>query len=75
MFKKKYLLSVILDNSKDAQLVAAKEGYGNVNAGMNDIYPLTLIIQKPRRYLSAMLRCKEYFKMGIYCTIISRSDG
>ena len=73
MFSKKYLVSVILDNNKDAQLVSAKEGYGTVNTHF-DVYPLTLIIQKRRRYLSALVRCIEYFRMGIYCTVVRSGD-
>lgn len=70
MFKKKYLVSLILDNQKDAALVSAKEGYGNVNTNYNGIYPLTMTIQKRRTYWGAVNRCREYFKMGIYCTVI-----
>lgn len=69
---KKYLTSVMLENVKDATLVAGMEGYGNVNQNMNDIYPVNLVIQKPRRYLSAVLVSLKYSRMGIHNAILKQ---
>lgn len=70
MFGKKYMNALILDNPKDATLVAGMEGYGNVNYDMNDIYPVQMVIQKRRRYLAAVLKSMQYSKMGIFNAII-----
>lgn len=67
---KKYLNALILDNVKDATLVAGMEGYGHVNVGMNDIYPVTLVLQKPRRYLEALCRSIRYSRMGLFNCIV-----
>lgn len=69
---KKYLTSVMLENVKDATLVAGMEGYGNVNYGMSDIYPVNLVIQKPRRYLAAVLVSLKYSRMGIHNAILKQ---
>ena len=70
MFDKRYLNALILDNAKDATLVAGMEGYGNVNENMNDIYPVTLVIQTPRTYFSAVIRSLRYSRMGIFNCIV-----
>ena len=70
--KKRYLTSVMLENVKDATFVAGIEGYGNVNYGMNDIFPVNLVIQKPRRWLSAVLVSLKYSKMGIHNAILKQ---
>ena len=67
---KKYLNAIILDNTKDATLVAGMEGYGNVNVGMNDIYPVTLVLQKPRRLVEAIAKSYRYSKMGLFNCIV-----
>lgn len=67
---RKYLNSMILDNAKDATLVAGMEGYGHVNADMNTIYPVCLVIQKPRSYLAAVLRSLQYSRMGVFNCIV-----
>lgn len=68
--KKKYLTSVMLENVKDATMVAGIEGYGAVNSTMSDIYPVNLIIQKPRTYLGAIIVSLKYSKMGIHNAIL-----
>lgn len=67
---KRYLTSVMLENPKDATMVAGMEGYGAVNYEMNGIYPVNLVIQKPRRYLSAVLVSLKYSRMGIHNAIL-----
>ena len=70
ILKKKYKNAMILDNPKDATLIAGMEGYGNVNYNMNDIYPVTLVIQKERFYLVAVAKSLRYSRMGIFNCII-----
>lgn len=70
MFGKEYLNALILDNAKDATLVAGMEGYGSVNYGMKDIYPVTLVLQKPRRYILALFKSAQYSRMGIFNCIV-----
>lgn len=68
--ERRYCNALILDNPKDATLVAGIEGYGEVNADMNSYYPLTLVIRKPRRYLKAVMKSLYYSRMGIFNCII-----
>lgn len=68
--KKRYLNALILDNAKDATLVAGMEGYGSVNYGLRDVYPVTLVLQKPRNYVSALIRSARYSNMGIFNSIV-----
>lgn len=70
--KKRYLTSVVLENVKDATLVAGIEGYGNVNYKMSNVFPVTLVIQKPRSWLSAVLVSLKYSKMGIHNAILKQ---
>ena len=69
-WERRYLNAMILDNAKDATLVSGMEGYGQVNADMNSYYPMTLVIRKPRRYLTAVLKSLQYSRMGIFNCII-----
>lgn len=69
-FSKKYKNAMILDNAKDATLIAGIEGYGNVNYDMTSCYPVTLVIQRPRNYWSAVRKSLMYSKMGIFNCII-----
>ena len=73
MFKKRYLISVTLENIKDATFVAAMEGYGNVKVGVDDIYPVDLVIPKPRTYFRALRVSLNYSRMGIHNAIIKQS--
>ena len=73
MFKKKYLVSVVLENVKDATFVAAIEGYGNVNYGVDDVYPFDMVIQKPRTFLQALCVSLKYSRMGIHNAILKQS--
>ncbi len=70
MFGKRYMNALILDNAKDATLVAGMEGYGNVNYDMNDVYPVSLVIPTRRFYIQAVFRSLRYSKMGIFNAII-----
>ena len=72
IFERRYCNALILDNPKDATLVAGMEGYGEVNANMNDYYPMTLVIRKPRRYIHAVMKSLQYSKMGIFNCIIKQ---
>ncbi len=72
MFNKDWYNALILDNPKDATLVSGKEGYGHVNAGMNDMYPISLILQKPRRWITALRKSWEYSKMGIFNCVVKQ---
>lgn len=72
IFERRYCNALILDNPKDAMLVAGMEGYGHVNADMNSIYPVTLVIGKQRRYIYAVLKSLQYSKMGIFNCIIKQ---
>lgn len=75
MFKKQYLIMLQLDSCKDAELVSAKEGYGNVNVNSftEDLYrnnKVRITIPTQRRYLSAVFRSLQYSKMGILNCIV-----
>lgn len=70
--KKRYLISVVLENVKDATIVAGIEGYGNVNYGMSDVFPVNLVIQKPRSWLSAVSTSLKYSKMAIHNAILKQ---
>lgn len=70
IFERRYKNVIILDNPKDATLIAGMEGYGNVNYGMNDIYPVTLVLQKRRRYFHAVIKSLRYSKMGLFNCIL-----
>lgn len=70
--ERRYMNALILDNAKDATLIAGLEGYGSVNTTMNDVYPVTLVIQKPRRYLTAVLKSLQYSKMGIFNIVMKQ---
>ena len=68
--KKQFLIMVQVDSTKDATLVASKEGYGNVRIDTytEDLYrnnKVQLTIPTPRTYYGAMRRCSEYSQMGI----------
>ena len=79
MLNRKYVVRLIIENGKDAELVALKEGYANVDIQeINNVcdsgHFLMLTIKKKRRYLSALMRCIGYFKRYIYCTIVKVND-
>ncbi len=74
MFRKRYVIAVVMDNPKDATLVAGLEGYGQVNADMNSYYPITMVIQKPRTYLAAVLKSMRYSRLGIFNCIMRNGD-
>ncbi len=68
--KKQWRIMVQLDSSKDAMLVSAKEGYGNVRIDnyTEDLYrnnKVQLTIPTLRTWLGAMKRSAEYSQMGI----------
>lgn len=63
---KKYKNVVILENEKDAMLIATKEGYGNVNTDLNGIYPVVMTMNRPRKFVTAVKKAIEYSKMGIF---------
>lgn len=67
---KNYKTALIIDNVKDAKLVAGMEGYGHVNEQMTGVYPLELVIEKPRRYLTAIIKSLRYSRMGIFNCIV-----
>ena len=61
---------VQLDSSKDAMLVSAKEGYGNVRIDnyTEDLYrnnKVQLTIPTLRTWFGAMKKSAEYSQMGI----------
>lgn len=64
---------LILDNDKDAIIVAAKEHLGKVNFNYPDVFPVTIELPKERGYLSAVKRSTEYSKMGIFNLICRQS--
>ena len=70
MFSKRYKNAVILDNPKDATMISGMEGYGHVNYGMNDVYPVTLVLQKHRSYFRAVLCSMKYSRLGIFNLIL-----
>lgn len=68
--KKQYKIMVQLDSSKDAMLVSAKEGYGNVRIDnyTEDLYrnnKVQLTIPTLRTWIGAMKKSAEYSQMGI----------
>lgn len=75
MFGRNYVIMLQLDSCKDAELVSAKEGYGNVNVNSftEDLYrnnKVRLTVPTQRTYLSAILRSIQYSKMGILNCIV-----
>ena len=73
LFKERWKNVLIIDNEKDAILIAAKENLGEVNMQMRDIYPLTLELPKERSYFTAIKKSVEYSKMGIF-NLICKSN-
>ena len=73
IFRKDYKNVLILDNEKDAILVATKEHLGPINQDFPDIYPVTMELPKKRSYLGAMKRSSDYSKMGIF-NLICKQD-
>ena len=70
MFRRRYVLTLILESCKEAELVGAKEGYGHVNVNQytEDLYrnnKVLITIPTKRTYLGAALRSLQYSKMGI----------
>lgn len=75
MTLKKYVIMVQLDSPKEAELVAAKEGYGtvNVNAYTEDLCrnnKVQLTIPTRRSWLGATMRAWSYSRMGILNCIV-----
>lgn len=71
---KNYKIALIIDNPKDAGLIAGMEGYGHVNESYSGSFPLQMTIQKPRTYFTAIMRSLKYSKMGIFNCIIKSVD-
>ena len=75
MTLKKYVLTLQLDSTKEAELVGAKEGYGHVNVSnyTEDLYrnnKVQITIPTRRTYLGATLRSLQYSKMGILNCVV-----
>lgn len=61
----------MIQNSKDADMIAGIEGYGYLNENIdNRMFPLNMIIPKPRRKIDAIRTQNTYNKMGIHTCII-----
>jgi hypothetical protein len=72
MFQKKYVIVILLDNEKDAMLIASKEGYGDVNRQLNGVYPLTVTIPKRMTLLQSIRKQQKYNKMGMFTMIVEQ---
>lgn len=73
--KKKYVIMVQLDSTKEAELVSSMEGYGNVRIDQvtEEFYrnnKVQLTIPTKRRYIGAIKRSTQYSNMGILNCIV-----
>ena len=71
LFGKKYQNSVLLENSKEAMIVAREENLPDVDPEM-DIYPVDMLLPKKRSLKGALKRCMELSKMGLYSMVIRK---
>lgn len=73
--KKQYSIMVQLDSTKEAALVSATEGFGDVRVDQytEDLYrnnKVQLTMPTPRNYFGALKRSAEYSNMGILNCIV-----
>ena len=73
LFKKKWVNSVLLENEKEAVLIARGEGLPGVNPDM-DCYPVDVVLPKKRTFREALKKVADYSKMGLYSMIIKKED-
>lgn len=74
---KKYVLTLQLDSTKEAEMVGAKEGYGHVNVNQytEDLYrnnKVQITIPTRRTALGALFRSWQYSKMGILNCVLKQ---
>ena len=66
----KYKNIVLLDNEKDATIVAGKEKFPGVNYEWKEVYPVAIVLSGRRNYLKAITKSLEYSKLGIFNLIV-----
>lgn len=74
IFKKRWVNSVLLENEKEAVLIARGEGLPDVNPDMGDIYPVDVVLPKKRSFREALRKVSEFSRMGLYSMIIKKED-
>ena len=68
---KRYQNSVLVENEKEAMIVAREEGLPDVNPDA-EYYPVDILLPQKRTLKGALKRCIELSKMGLYSMIIRR---
>ena len=68
---KRYQNSVLVENEKEAMIVAREEGLPDVNPDA-ECYPVDILLPQKRTLKGALKRCVELSRMGLYSMVIRR---